>query len=741
VFVVGGNASRLERDLFMINDWKLDVGHLVRAVSAQRYFVLAGTILLTLVGVGLLSMKEDEYAASAMILVDDRGLNVPEAEAILEESAADAESLLSHVELIKSTKVMRRAVQDLDRNGVKLYGDAAESSGGLLSSVAAAIPSTLWPEGSAGTVRDENGLAPRQSPELVAFARHTAVAALGRSRLIEVTFHHTDAERAAAGANALADAYVQQQREEQVAIGNDAVQWMVEQAASLRQKSSAADQAVEQFRRDSGLLQTGGSRLIEQKITETQAQLTQAELDSIALNSKVLSIETALQRNNPFALAEIADAESVRGLRTQISLFEAELADLEATYGQNHPLLVAKKEQIALSQRSVENEIANIVASFRNQANGAQQRVTALRQVLQSQEQELADANLRGVELRDLEKEARIGNEVLEGFLGRLQGVAAREDARVQPLDLRVVSRAEVPTDPSGLPRSVLSLVCLVGGFLVSSSAAMFREASRRVIRDPDDLKAIAPNCGVWVIPRRESGRRGAEVENLHHLITATPYAHFSASVRNAYRQTVATLPEDQHTVMLTSAQPGDGKTTMSLCFAEVVANTGRSVVLVDTDFRRPKIHVHTRLGRIAGLSDWLEGTEPLRCKRPEGSEFYTITAGSGELTHPDRWNTQTIRELLQTLKGRFDTVILDTPPVAALADPFLVAAESSMVLFVTRWQHTKISYVRDLIGPLRERTPRVELILTDVDLKGAAAHGYTAPMEYYRDTAAYYTD
>ncbi|MGI9418753.1 MAG: GumC family protein [Geminicoccaceae bacterium] len=723
----------------MINDWKLDVGQLARAILAQRYFVLLGTLILTLLGVGLLSMKEDKYAASAMILVDDRGLNVPEAQAILEDGTADTESLLSHVELIKSPDVLRRAVKDLSDNGVDIY-DGTESSGGILSSVAAAIPSQLWPDDAEGAANGESELATRLSPELRTFSTNSDVTALGRSRLIQVTFSHTAPERAAAGANALADAYVNVKREEQVAIGNDAVQWMVEQAASLREKSSAADQAVETFRRDSGLLQSGGSRLIEQKITETQTQLTAAELDSIALGSKVQSIETALQRNNPFAVTDIADAESVRELRTQISLFEAELADLEATYGQNHPLLVAKKEQIALTQRSLDNEIGNIVAGFRNQSRSAQQRVSALQQVLSQQKQELSDANLRGVELRDLEKEARIGNEVLEGFLGRLQQVAAREDARVQPLELRVVSRAEIPADPSGPPKMLLSLVCLVGGFLVSSSAAMYREASRRVIREPDDLKAIAPNSGVWIIPRRE-GARGREVENLHHLITATPYAHFSASVRNAYRQTVATLPEDQHTVMLTSAQPGDGKTTMSLCFAEVVANTGRSVVLVDTDFRRPKIHVHTGLGRIAGLSDWLEGTEPLRCKRPEGSEFYTITAGAGELSHPDRWNTQTIRELLETLRGRFDTVILDTPPVAALADPFLVAAESSMVLFVTRWQHTKIAYVRDLIGPLAERTPRVELILTDVDLKGAASHGFKAPMEYYQDTAAYYTE
>ena len=726
----------------MINDWKLDVGQLARAVLAQKYFVMIGTLIITLIGVGLISLKDDEYTATAMLVVNDRGLNVPEAEAILEEASLDAESLLNHVELIKSANVLRRAFKDLGDSGINLY-PPEDGSGGLLSSVAAAIPSDLWQEREEISISDDGAdeLATRLSPELIAYSRSVGVELLGRSRLIQVTFSHGDAEFAAAGANALADAYVNVQRDEQVAIGNDALQWMVEQAATLREKSSAADEAVEAFRRDSGLLQSGGSRLIEQKITETQAQLTEAELESIALGSKVQSIEAALRNNNPLAVTEIADAEPVQNLRAQITGFNAELADLEATYGQNHPLLVAKKEQISLSQRSLDNAIENIVAGFRNQSTGAQQRVVALRQVLQQQEQELADANLRGVELRDLEKEARIGNEVLEGFLGRLQQVAAREDVRAQPNELRVVSRAEIPSNPSGPPRTLLGLVCLVGGFLVSSSAAMLREASRRVVRDPDDLKAIAPNTGVWVIPRREGGSRRGEVDNLHHLITAKPYAHFSASVRNAYRQTVATIPDDQHTVMLTSAQPGDGKTTMSLCFAEVVANTGRSVVLVDTDFRRPKIHVHTALGRIAGLSDWLEGTEPLRCKRPQGSEFYTITAGSGELTHPDRWNTQTIRELLDTLRGRFDTVILDTPPVAALADPFLVAAESSMVLFVTRWQHTKLNYVRDLIKPLAERTPRVEIILTDVDIKGAASQGYKAPMEYYQDTAAYYTE
>ncbi|MGI9434200.1 MAG: GumC family protein, partial [Geminicoccaceae bacterium] len=639
----------------MINDWKLDVGQLARAILAQRYLVMIGTALITLVGVGLLSMKKDEYSASAMILVEDRGLNVPEAEAILEKAAADEESLLSHVELIKGADVMRRAMNDLEQKGVSVY-EKEDASGGLLASVAAAIPDQLWPDKNTAALDVEAALGTSLTPELVAYARSLEVTALGKSRLIQVNFAHQQPGFAAAGANALADAYVNLRKEEQLAVGNDAVQWMVEQASKLRQQSSAADQAVESFRRDSGLLQSGGSRLIEQKITETQTQLTTAELESIALKSKVDSIEGALRSNNPFAVSEIADAESVRELRTQITLFEAELADLEATYGRNHPLLVAKNEQITLTRRSLNAEIENIVAGLRNQANSSQQRVAALRQVLDEQEKTLADANLRGVELRDLEKEARIGNQVLEGFLGRLQGVAAREDARVQPLGLRVVSRAEIPSEPSGPPRAALSFICLIGGFLVSGSVAMFREASRRVVREPEDLKALAPNSQILIIPRRE-GKRG-EVEDLHRLITATPYAHFSASVRNAYRQTIAMLPEDQHTVMLTSAQPGDGKTTMSLCFAEVVANTGRSVVLVDTDFRRPKIHVHTGLGRIAGLSDWLEGTEPLRCKRPDGSEFYTITAGSGELTHPDRWNTQPIRELLETLTERFDNVI-----------------------------------------------------------------------------------
>ena len=294
----------------MINDWKLDVGHLARALLAQRYFILFGTILLTLIGVALLSMKEEQYSASAMILVNDRGLNVPEAEAILEDGSADAESLLSHVELIKGSNVMRRAVKDLADKGVNLY-DNADTSGGFLSSVAAAIPSELWPD-KGSPAQGESELATRLSPELRSFASSAEVTALGRSKLIEVSFKHTEPDRAAAGANALANAYVNQQREEQVAIGNDAVQWMVEQAASLRKQSSAADQAVETFRRDSGLLQSGGSRLVEQKITETQTQLTAAELESIALGSKVQSIESALQRNNPFAVTDIADAESVR---------------------------------------------------------------------------------------------------------------------------------------------------------------------------------------------------------------------------------------------------------------------------------------------------------------------------------------------------------------------------------------------------------------------------------------------
>jgi uncharacterized protein involved in exopolysaccharide biosynthesis/Mrp family chromosome partitioning ATPase len=721
----------------MINDWKFDLGHLTQALFAQRYFIALGTILLTLIGVALVSMKADIYAADALVLVEDRGLNVTEAESILEQGVVDDESVLGHVELMKGPETLRRALSDLREKGINVFADDEDAGGGLLASVAAAIPNPLWSEkgGLAENGFDET----RLSPDMIAFSRKLSVSTLGKARLIKVTFEHNDPTVAAAGANALADSYVTLRRDEQVQVGNDAVAWMMEQASELRAKSTQADQAVETFRRDSGLLQTGGTRLIEQKITEIQTQLTTAELDSLALQTKVEAIDKALQKNNPFAVPEIANAESVAELRLQINGFNAELADLQATYGPNHPLLLAKEEQITLSKKALADEINNIVVGFRNDARGAEQRVIALRQVLQTQEEALADANLRGVALNDLEKDAKIGNEVLEGFLGRLQEVASREDLRVQPLNLRVVSRAETPVEPAGTPKAILGAICLVGGFLVSGSAAMFREMSRRVVRDPDDLKSLAPNGRILVIPRREG--HDPNGRPLHHLISATPYAHFSASVRNAYRQSIATLPDDQQTIMMTSAQPGDGKTTMALCFAEVVANTDRSVVLVDTDFRRPKIHIHTGLGRIAGLSDWLEGTQPLRCKRPEGSEFYTITAGSSELLHPDRWNSQTIQELIATLKRRFECVILDTPPVAALADPLLIAAECSMVMFVTRWQHTKLNYVRDFVGPLKERAERVELILTDVDLKGAASHGFKAPMEYYKDTAQYYTE
>ena len=269
----------------------------------------------------------------------------------------------------------------------------------------------------------------------------------------------------------------------------------------------------------------------------------------------------------------------------------------------------------------------------------------------------------------------------------------------------------------------------------------MVREVTRRVVRDPRDLKSVVKNAKVWIVPRRDSERRRAEADNLHQVIRTMPYAHFSASVRNIYSRTVAALPDKQHTIMLSSAQPADGKTTMSLCFAEVAANAGRSVVLVDTDFRRPKIHERTGLGQIVGLSDWAGRHRAASLQAPRRQRVLHDHCRHGAMLNPDRWNTETIKELLATLQDRFETIILDTPPIAALADPFLVAAESSMVLFVARYQHTKLTYVRDLIPPLAERARRMEIILTDVDIKAAAAQGLKGPMEYYQDTAGYYTD
>ncbi len=669
----------------MFSDWKFDVGRLIRAILVQRYLVLIGTVLLTLLGVGLLSLKADRYTATALIVIDDRASNEPEDDSSSDVPVDDADNILDHVELIESAPVMRRALDTLNVEGDR-PADAGETSGGLLSSAAKAIPSDLWAED--GTAEDGGG---RKTADVSAFA--DAVEVIGRSQLIKVAFTDGDAARAAAGANALADAYIGIKREERGDVGAPAT------AAESRSGDSQAEQAI----------------------AETRAQLTTAELDSVALISKIQSIETALANNDPLGVSEIAEHEQVRDLRAQLRAFRAEQAELQAAYGQDHPVVVAKEDQIALAQQSLDGTIDNVVTGFRNRSESARQQVVVLQQLLQQQQQDLANGDTGGsltIDARDLDF-----------------------DAAISPLEVKIAARAEVPDEPSGPHRALWSFLFLVGGFLVSSSAAMVREVTRRVVRDPRDLKSVVKNAKVWIVPRRDSERRRAEADSLHQVIRTMPYAHFSASVRNIYSRTVAALPDKQHTIMLSSAQPADGKTTMSLCFAEVAANAGRSVVLVDTDFRRPKIHERTGLGQIVGLSDWLEGTEPLRCKRPDGSEFYTITAGMAPMLNPDRWNTETIKELLATLQDRFETIILDTPPIAALADPFLVAAESSMVLFVTRYQHTKLTYVRDLIPPLAERARRMEIILTDVDIKAAAAQGLKGPMEYYQDTAGYYTD
>lgn len=673
----------------MFSDWKLDVGRLIRAILVQRYLVLFGTVLLTLLGIGLLSLKDDRYTATALIVVDERLSEEAEQEGSGDAPADDGEDVLGHVELIKSPPVMRRALKTLNGEEGRPV-DASEASGGLLSSAAKAIPSDLWADG-ADEAGDGEGGAVRQSADVLAFA--DAVEVVGRSQLIKVAFTDGDAARAAAGANALADAYIDVKREER---GDDI-------GAEVTARPSS------------------GASPAEQEIAETQAQLTTAELDSVALSSKVQSIETALANDDPLGVVEIAEHEQVRDLRAQIRAFRAEQAELQAAYGQDHPLMVAKEDQIALAQQSLDSTIENVVTGFRNRSEGARQQVVVLQQLLQQQKQDLANGNPGAspvIDARDLDV-----------------------DAAALPLDIKIAARAEVPGEPSGPHRMLWSFLFLIGGFLLSSSAAVAREVTRRVVRDPRDLKSVVMNAKVWIVPRRDSERRRAEADNLHQVIRTMPYAHFSASVRNIYSRTVTTLADKQHTVMLSSAQPGDGKTTMSLCFAEVAANAGRSVVLVDTDFRRPKIHERTGLGQIVGLSDWLEGTEPLRCKRPDGCEFYTITAGMAPMLNPDRWNTDTIKELLETLQDRFETIILDTPPIAALADPFLLAAESSMVLFVTRYQHTKLNYIRDLVPPLAERARRMEIILTDVDIKAAAAQGLKGPMEYYQDTAGYYTD
>jgi capsular exopolysaccharide synthesis family protein len=251
--------------------------------------------------------------------------------------------------------------------------------------------------------------------------------------------------------------------------------------------------------------------------------------------------------------------------------------------------------------------------------------------------------------------------------------------------NVQLIYPAKIPTRPVKPRRTRAVAVSTLFGVLLGYGLALLREIFSKTIRSRQEFERILEIPFLGHVPAIELPKRHRGRESL--LLLTQPQSNTAESLR-AIRTTLEfMLPAGQsHTLLLTSSVPAEGKSFMSLNLAVVLQELGRKVLLIDADMRRPSIHQLLNLPLEPGLSGYLQAQaslEEIVQMTDAPLSLPVIPAGLTPPQPPDLLAQPRMRELLERFKQEYTYVLIDTPPVLAVADTSILAREVGGVLYV----------------------------------------------------------
>ncbi len=554
---------------------------------------------------------------------------------------------------------------------------------------------------------------------------------ISRTSLVNVSFESYSPALSAQVANAIADTYIIMSREQRLGATEYAVKFLSQQLEETRQKLEESEARLSEFLRSKniGIFPLPGSSkdLTQQQVSPTDA-LYKVRIERV--NKEALLVQARSLDLDLFP-ATLQDQAMV-SLRDQLLKLEAEYRKLMETYKPEFPKMLRLKQNIEDVRRQFRAEAQRVVGNLEAEVQLALSREKEIEKGIQQMTSDLVQYNL-------LKREVDTNREIYSNLHMRLKETGIT--SALATTNIQVVDRATAPLQPSKpnkLRNILLALMFGLGGGV--GFAFLFAYLDTK-LRSPKEVEQAIHLPIMGMIPTlasvQERSRRKGEEGGKGPFALITHHdgvSPISEAFRHVRTSLLFSTPEHPpRTILFTSLEPQEGKTSVALNTAITLAQLGGKVLMVDADMRNPKVHSILGISQTPGLSDFLTGQAelPQVIKPSQIHDLYTIPAG-----HPnpaDLLASERIRVSLDLLTQQFRHVVFDTSPLLLASDPLILASRVEGVILVFRngWVHRETA--QHAVKLLRSVHARLlGVVINDVDIRELRTYGYSSYYPYY---------
>lgn len=679
----------------------------IKIIKKRRRFVFTFFVVVFVIGLVATLATTPIYKATASLLIEKNergGSLMPNFGLVM---SYDPDFVETQYQLIKSTAVARKVVDLLAQDPTfnKYYGKTLKAT-----------------TGTKDTNYDEVAKAVRGG---------IVVTPIKNTKIVDVSFMAETPELAEIIANTIAKAYIEVLLELSMSSSQYTLEWMSKKAEEEKEKLEKSERALQQYMKGQNFVAVEDKvAVVPQKLAEINSQLIKAETkrkEAESLYNKVRGVSDNLDEAE--TISAVASDMTVQSLRQQILKAEQNTMELSQKYGAKHPAMARANEDLKVLKAKREKEIRRVIETIKKEYEIARSNENGARGMLASTNAEALAVNDKLIEYKVLSRDVETNRQLYDALIKKIKEQSIIE--QVRSANVLLVEKAE-KSDTPVTPRTARNLfVALIMGLIGGIGMAFFVEYLDQTIKNPEEAETKLGISVLGMIPLIETTEY--PIEKLVEKEPLSPFTENYKAIRTALLLSAADQPPKR--ILITSAQPGEGKTVTAINLATAIAQSEYKVLLIDADLRKPRIHKALGLHNTKGLSTYLAGASDMDIIQPGPvPNLSVIPSGPVPPNPSELLSSNRLNFMIRALSEEYDILIFDSAPLLSVTDALILSKVLDGTVIVAKAGKTVYDDVKRALKSLSDLNAHtLGVVINAFDTK---KNEY-----YYRYYNYYYSD
>jgi polysaccharide biosynthesis transport protein len=698
----------------------VNLREVMRVLIKHRYSIIGLTALIVVLTALRVFSLAPTYRATATLLIEREQARAVNIQDIITSQQGNWEYYATQHELLRSRPIAERVVEKLE------LGKRIPVTQTQLTWWQQWLPKSMQPK--LAKVSPE---AHRQS--LVEYVRGGAqIVPIRNSQLVRITFDGPDPALVADLANAMGDAYIEASMEGRMEMVQRASTWMNSRISGLKEKVTAAQRRVQDFKDANNIVEVGKSAtaLEQEELRSATGNLAETRNVVARLQTQYEQAQSLLRNPTTDTSGNFSD-DLYSSLRSDFVAAQRKVTEYRQQYGAEFPAMKQAESELRTASDALKRHVQSLVTTLGAELSSARRREARLQSEQSSARQDVQDKSKKSFELGQLMAEAEAHQAVYDMFQSRSKETTAVSDW--QTSNARIAETAKPNNTPVAPNKRAAVTVAAFFGLVLAIILAFILEHLDSTLKGAEDVERKLGLPVLGMLPRLKSGGK-KDMAPMRSFAT-NPSSAFAESIRTVRTGVLLSSVDTPHRIVLvTSSVPGEGKSTLSANLAAAFGQI-KKTLLIDADMRRPTVAraMEVVQGR-AGLSQFMTGDAKIsECMTAiEGTNLFVMSAGVIPPNPLEMLSSKKFADALESLSRAFDHIVIDAPPSLAVSDALVLSKLANAVLYVVKADATPHQVAQQGLKRLRRvNAPLIGVVVNRVAPKAESSYG---KYSYYGD-------